>query len=321
MINATELLGQSQAAGALGRSIAKAGPTDASVLLIGESGTGKEIVARAVHSHSTRRGSPFVVLSCGAISPSLIHSELFGHEKGSFTGAIATTSGCFERADGGTLFLDEITDMPAAMQVQMLRVLETGRYHRVGGNEDLSVDVRIIAASRHDPRDAARAGRFRSDLLYRLAVFPLRIPALRERKSDIPYLAQRFLDELNQEESQQKQFSPSCLKKLQNYDWPGNVRELKNTIARAYIMADDILDVVPTTKGFSPASIKARHGVLQIPVGTTLLAAQHSLIMATLSHFHGDRRLTAQALGISTRTLYNRLEQEREEKQTESPSP
>lgn len=178
----------------------KAGPTEASVMIIGESGTGKEIVARDLHERSARRNAPFVVLSCGAVSPSLIQSELFGHEKGSFTGAIATTAGCFERAHTGTLFLDEVSDMPAAMQVQLLRVLETGRYHRVGGNESLATDVRIIAAASRDPRKAAKAGTFRADLLYRLAVFPLWIPALRERKSDIPHLAQRFLDELNKEE-------------------------------------------------------------------------------------------------------------------------
>lgn len=309
MDKATELLGHSDAVSGLTRSIVKAGPTDASVLIIGESGTGKEMAARNLHERSARRGSPFVVVSCGAINPSLIQSELFGHEKGSFTGAIATTAGCFERAHTGTLFLDEISDMPAAMQVQLLRVLETGRYHRVGGNESLVTDVRIISASSHDPREAAKKGKFRTDLLYRLAVFPLWIPALRERKSDIPFLANRFLDELNKEEGRQKAFSDSYLKYLEDHDWPGNVRELKNVIARAYIMADDVLDI-PPTQGNLPAAAPAEpSGMLKIPVGTTLMSAQHALIIATLNHFSGDRRRTAQALGISPRTLYNRLEQ------------
>src|SRR5690606_7657946 len=155
------------------------------------------IVARAVHDRSARRDAPFVALNCGAISPSLAESELFGHEKGSFTGASSTTMGCFERAHPGTLFLDEVTEMPLAMQVQLLRVLGTGHYHGVGGTEHLSVDLRIYSAPNRDPDDSALAGSFRMDLLYRLAVFPIRVPSLRERRSDIAYLAQRFLDELN----------------------------------------------------------------------------------------------------------------------------
>lgn len=309
MIKATEILGQSQAAFGLGRSIAKAGPTDASVLIIGESGTGKEVVARTIHERSARRGAPFVVLSCGAISPSLIQSELFGHEKGSFTGAISTTMGCFERAHNGTLFLDEIGDMPHAMQVQLLRVLETGSYHRVGGTDRVDVNVRIIAASNRDPREAATAGDFRSDLLYRLAVFPLRVPSLRERRSDIPYLAQRFLQELNTEEETEKVFSDTSLERMEAHDWPGNIRELKNAIARAFIIADDVLEVLPVNGTQTARGTEAQHGFLKIPVGTALSDAQHSLIMATLDHFSGDRRRAALALGISPRTLYNRLEQ------------
>lgn len=309
MDKATELLGQSDAVSRLTRSIVKAGPTDASVLIIGESGTGKEMVARDLHERSARRDAPFVVVSCGAISPSLIQSELFGHEKGSFTGAIATTAGCFERAHTGTLFLDEISDMPATMQVQLLRVLETGRYHRVGGNESLTTDVRIISASSRDPRDASLAGKFRADLLYRLAVFPLWIPALRERKNDIPFLAHRFLKELNSAEKQSKRFSDSYLKSLESHDWPGNIRELRNAISRAYIMADDVLDVPARQASSNGQASTYSNGSLKIPIGTSLISAQHALITATLDHFDGDRRRTASALGISQRTLNNRLDQ------------
>lgn len=309
MDKATELLGHSDAVSALSRSLVKAGPTDASVLIIGESGTGKEVVARNLHERSPRRASPFVVVSCGAISPSLIQSELFGHEKGSFTGAISTTAGCFERAHTGTLFLDEISDMPATMQVQLLRVLETGRYHRVGGNESLPADVRIISASSRDPREIVMNGKFRDDLLYRLAVFPLWVPALRDRKSDISFLAHRFLKELNQEESQNKTFSDSFLKELELHDWPGNVRELRNTVARAYIMADDVLETAVSPESRQAPGLIEPNGTLRIPVGTTLVSAQHALIMATLKHFSGDRRRTALALGISQRTLSSRLQQ------------
>lgn len=252
-----------------------------------------------------------MAINCGAISPSLAESELFGHEKGSFTGASATTMGCFERAHPGTLFLDEITEMPLSMQVQLLRVLETGQYHRVGGTEQLKVNVRIIAATNRDPQQAAQAGNFRMDLLYRLAVFPIRVPPLRERRSDIAYLAQRFVDELNAQEKAGKVLGPSAIETLESYNWPGNIRELKNTITRAYILADHEINIEPFDRARRLVSTELKQGHLKIPIGTSLTQAQHALIMATLDHYAGDKQQTALALGISPKTLYNRLEQMR----------
>lgn len=314
MIKTSKFLGRSAAAFRLARSIVKAAPTDASVLLVGESGTGKEVVARAIHNRSPRRNLPFVALNCGAISPSLAESELFGHEKGSFTGAAATTMGCFERANPGTLFLDEITEMPLAMQVQLLRVLESGEYRRVGGTEQLKVNLRIISATNRDPKKAVLAGTLRSDLLYRLAVFPMRVPPLRERKVDISYLSQRFLNELNEQEKTKKVFSAQTIAKLESYNWPGNIRELKNTITRAFILADDEVDVniSPVGHMLKPKSPPATQGFVKIAVGTSLPAAQRTIIIATLDHYSGDRRRTALSLGITEKTLYNRLEAFRE---------
>lgn len=309
MIKSSKILGRSSAAFNLARSIVKAAPTEASVLIVGESGTGKEVVARALHNRSSRRDAPFVALNCGAISPSLAESELFGHEKGSFTGAASTTMGCFERAHPGTLFLDEVTEMPLSMQVQLLRVLETGQYHRVGGSEQLSVNLRIVAATNRDPKEAVLAGSFRSDLLYRLAVFPIRVPPLRERQSDIAYLAQRFLDELNEQEKSNKVFTPEAIQHLEAYNWPGNIRELKNVVTRSYILADEAIDIAPLCPVFKPKPTELNSGFLKIPIGTPLTSAQRSLIMATLEYYAGDKRRTALALGISPKTLYNRLEQ------------
>lgn len=309
MTLSSKTVGRSSAALTLARSIVKAAPTEASVLIVGESGTGKEVVARAIHARSSRRDAPFVAINCGAISPALAESELFGHEKGSFTGASATTMGCFERAHPGTLFLDEITEMPMSMQVQLLRILESGQYHRVGGSEQLRVDLRIIAAANRDPKTAVQNGQFRSDLLYRLAVFPIWVPPLRERRSDIAYLSQLFLDELNTQENTQKAFSSKAIERLERYNWPGNIRELRNHITRAFILADDVVDVAPAASAFHLPAPIAHQGHLKIPIGTTLVAAQHAIVMATLEHYHGDKRRTALALGISSKTLYNRLEE------------
>lgn len=309
MKKATRILGRSPLAFQLARAIVKAAPTEASVLLIGESGTGKEVVARAIHNRSPRSKAPFVAINCGAITATLAESELFGHEKGSFTSASSTTQGCFEQAHNGTLFLDEITEMPLALQVQLLRILETGQYHRVGGSKQLKVNVRIIAATNRDPKNAVLDGSFRSDLLYRLAVFPIWIPPLRERKQDIIYFAQRFVDELNEQENTQKKLGGTAAKVLESHDWPGNIRELKNVITRAHILSDDILDIPPITAAPRGSTPEARHGELKIPVGTSLSGAQGAIIMATLDHYQGDKRRTALALGISPKTLYNRLTQ------------
>src|SRR5690606_19066761 len=222
MHNTSKFLGRTAAALELAKTIVRVAPTNASALIVGESGTGKEIVARAIHDRSSRQQQPFVAINCGAIAPSLVESELFGHEKGSFTGASNRRAGCFERAHTGTLFLDEVTEMPLTMQVQLLRVLESAHYHRVGGAEPIQVDVRVIAEPNRAPQEAVSAGAFRADLLYRLAVFPVWVPPLRQRKGDIAYLAQRFLDELNEQEGTTKSFAPGALEKLEDYSWPGN---------------------------------------------------------------------------------------------------
>jgi DNA-binding NtrC family response regulator len=310
MAQSSNFLGKSAAARGLAQIIGKAAPTAANVLIVGESGTGKEVIARAIHAQSARRDAPFVAANCGAITPSLAESELFGHEKGSFTGAVATTTGWFEHAHGGTLFLDEVTEMPLSLQVQLLRVLENGQYHRVGGTEQQCVDLRVIAATNRDPRDAVRAGVFRADLFYRLAVFPIMVPPLRERKADIAFLSQRFLDQLNAQEKTRKKFSADAMARLESHHWPGNIRELKNTITRAYILADDELDIAPSGPAFRAAtSAQCSNGVLKIRVGTPIRMAEQAVIAATLDHYAGDRRRTALALGISSKTLYNRLEQ------------
>ena len=300
-------MGRCEAMQKLAQQIEKVAGTEASVLVVGESGSGKELVARAIHTCSGRKDQPFVPVNCGAIPATLIEAELFGHEKGSFTGAVAQNIGYFEHASGGTLFLDEVTEMPLDMQVQLLRVLETGTFHRVGGLVPVKVNVRIVAATNRDPYATVEEGRFREDLLYRLAVVPLRVPPLRERPDDIPYLARRFLDHFNAAEGTTKTFSKRALDALCNYDWPGNVRELKNTIHRAYIMADSVLEIPSLTAARKTPQAEVSQGCLQMQVGTSLLQAQRALILATLAHHQGDKRRTARTLGISLKTLYNRL--------------
>jgi DNA-binding NtrC family response regulator len=228
------MLGSSPPMQQLYDAISRVAPTNATVLIRGESGTGKELVAQTVHSLSRRRKQPFLALNCGAVSPQLIESELFGHERGSFTGAERTHRGYFERADGGTLFLDEVTEMPLELQVRLLRVLETRMIVRVGAEQEIQTDVRIIAATNRDPEQAVADGKLRQDLLYRLAVFPLEVPALRERGSDVSLLAGAFLAELSRIDGVEKNFTTRALDALEQHSWPGNVRELKNAVERAY---------------------------------------------------------------------------------------
>lgn len=288
--------------------IRRAAPTEVTVLIIGESGTGKEAVAQALHTLSVRSKGPFVAVNCGAIAANLIEAELLGHEKGSFTGADRQRAGFFERACGGTIFLDEVTEMPLEMQVKLLRVLESRRFQRVGGSETINADVRVVAATNRDIEAAVREGRFREDLMYRLAVFPLRVPALRERDGDVALLAQYFLDGLNAREGTRKSFSRPYLRQLQVQQWPGNVRELKNTVSRAFILADDLLELPAIPASAAPRKPALRDGHLQIGIGTPLADAEREMILATLEHFSGDKRQTAQTLGVSLKTLYNRLE-------------
>ncbi|WP_370643158.1 sigma-54 interaction domain-containing protein [Bordetella sp. LUAb4] len=307
-VPAPAAMGRCPAMQQLAQQIEKVATTEASVLVVGESGCGKELVARAIHAGSQRCSQPFVPVNCGAIPPSLIEAELFGHEKGSFTGAVAQNIGYFEHASGGTLFLDEVTEMPLDMQVQLLRVLETGVFHRVGGLHPVKVDVRIVAATNRDPYAAVEQGLFREDLLYRLAVVPLRVPPLRERIEDVPYLAQRFLDGFNAAEGSSKVFAKGSMEALSAYDWPGNVRELKNTVHRAFIMADDQVEIPALAATRKPTKVTGiATGTVQMAVGTSLMQAQQELILATLAHHQGDKRRTARTLGISLKTLYNRL--------------
>jgi DNA-binding NtrC family response regulator len=289
-------------------AVEKVAPTDATVLVIGESGTGKELVAQTIHRLSRRSEGPIVAINCGAIPETLIESELFGHERGAFTGATQRRKGVFERADGGTLFLDEISEMPVELQVKLLRVLETDCYTRIGGDDEQPANVRVVAATNREPRQAVKDGKLREDLLYRLSVFPVRVPPLRERGSDIELLSRHFLDEINRSEHAHKRWDPAILDRFRAYTWPGNVRELRNVIWRSHIMGNGSLDisVVPHTAG--PSSVTDDgNGTIHLTVGTELAAVERQMIFATLRHFDDNKKRTAQTLGISLKTLYNRL--------------
>jgi DNA-binding NtrC family response regulator len=297
------LLGSSAPMQRLYDQLGRVAPTSATVLLVGESGTGKELAAQSIHDLSRRKRSPFLPLNCGAVSPQLIESELFGHEKGSFTGADRQHKGYFERAHGGTLLLDEITEMPQELQVKLLRVLETGQFMRVGTTTPMSADVRLIAATNRNPEQAVADGKLRADLYHRLNVFPIALPPLRERATDIELLAQHFLDQLNQRESAAKSFAPGTLATLYAHGWPGNVRELKNYVQRAFILADEVIDENLAPSG---AASPQAAPLLTVRVGTTLDEVGRRLIEATLAEC-GSKRKAADVLGISLKTLYNRL--------------
>jgi two-component system, NtrC family, response regulator AtoC len=294
--------------------IARVAGTAVSVLITGESGTGKELVARTLHDLSRRRKQPFLAVNCGALSPQLIESEVFGHEKGSFTGAERQHQGFFERAHGGTLFLDEITEMPPELQVKLLRVLETGSYLRVGGATQQSADVRIVAATNRDPERAVAQGQLREDLLYRLNVFPIAMPPLRDRPGDVALLAAHFLADIGQREGHPRRWTAAATAKLETYRWPGNVRELRNAVQRAYVMSDgDVVgdDWLPRDVPIDvqPAPAPAAAATITLPLGASLADTERRLILATLEHFEHQRERTAAALGISLKTLYNRLKE------------
>jgi DNA-binding NtrC family response regulator len=304
------LLGISPAMHEVFRLIERVGPTEASVLLTGESGSGKELAARAIHDRSPRGGGAFVAINCGAIPAGLMEAELFGYEKGSFTGALRGHAGAFERASGGTLLLDEITEMPLDMQTRLLRVLESRKFYRVGANTELSTDVRVIAATNRCPLQAVRSGQLREDLLYRLAVFPIEMPPLRARTGDAEFLADRFLADLNTRAGVQKRFTALARITLKQHTWPGNVRELKNCVERAFILSDQWLELEPLVQSSGaarspdPADDRER---LDIRVGSRIHDMERSLIEATLDHFQGNKRRAADALGCSLKTLYNKL--------------
>jgi DNA-binding NtrC family response regulator len=286
--------------------IERVAKTDATVLVSGESGTGKELAAETIHQLSPRRKAPFLPLNCTAVSPNLIESELFGHERGSFTGADRQRRGFFEQASRGTLFLDEITEMPAELQVKLLRVLETGSFMRVGGTEPIQVDVRVIAATNRNPVEAVEQGKLRDDLYYRLNVFPIALPPLRSRDSDIAYLAEYFLEELNREHEESKRWSRAALSRLRGQPWLGNVRELKNAVHRAFILSEE--EIGPDAIPEGAAGLPAQGGdVLEVRVGSSIEEVERRLILATLQEAGGDKRKAARTLGVSLKTLYNRL--------------
>jgi len=301
------IVGQSEAMQAVFDLIQRVAPTDASVLIQGESGTGKELVANAIHSLSSRKDEPLLAVNCGAISETLIESEFFGHERGSFTGANNQHKGFFERANGGTLFLDEITEMPAQLQVKLLRVLETGLVSRVGGSAAMPTNVRVLAATNRDPQDAIRHGKLREDLFFRLAVFPMQLPALRERKGDVPLLATHFLDRLNEAHATDKRWAAGELERLAAREWKGNVRELRNAVQRAYIMADDELHARDAVAQQARGPQSDAAGGVQLPMGCSIADAERGLIEATLAHVRGDKAAAAKILGISLKTLYTRI--------------
>ncbi len=311
-----DLVGVSDAIQKVFDLVDRVAPTDASVLLTGESGTGKELVAATIHRLSARRKGPFVPLNCSATSASLVESELFGHERGSFTGASRQHRGIFEQASGGTLFLDEITEMPTELQAKLLRVLESGSFHRVGGESPIAVDVRVIAATNRDPQGAVREGRLREDLLYRLNVFPIELPPLRQRGGDVKLIADHFLRELNRERGTEKRLSPEAMRRLAAHTWPGNIRELRNVVARAYILGGEEIGVDSLPAGLGRGSgaeageqpsVAAGGPAVNVSVGSSLADAERRLILATLEELGGNKREAAKRLGISLKTLYNRL--------------
>jgi DNA-binding NtrC family response regulator len=284
--------------------IARVARTDASVLITGETGTGKELVAETIHALSRRSKEAFLPLNCGAVSANLIESELFGHERGSFTGADRLHKGYFERAHKGTLFLDEITEMPTDLQVRLLRALEAAAVTRVGGSERIKVDVRIVAATSRRVEEAVAAGKLREDLFYRLNVFPIPVPALRIRGDDVELIAEHFLSELNVAQGSAKRFTRAALERLRKHSWPGNVRELKNVVQRAFILAEEDLGVESLPLGVTEEMAASS---LVMRVGSPIAEVERRFILTTLDHFEGDKKKAADVLKISLKTLYNRL--------------
>ncbi|HHT9126912.1 MAG TPA: sigma-54-dependent transcriptional regulator [Candidatus Brocadiia bacterium] len=303
------IIGNSQKMHRIFNILKQISPTTATVLIMGESGTGKELIARAIHHNSPRKDNPFVVLNSAAISESLLESELFGHEKGAFTGAIYQRKGKFEHADGGTLFLDEVGDMPLSTQVKLLRVIEDGKIVRVGSNDPTSADVRIIAATNQDLPKLVKENKFREDLYFRLNVVSLKLPPLREKQDDIPLLIDAFIKDLSGIHGKHIiGMTPEARRVLYSYNWPGNVRELKNCIESMVVMSfDDVLDI-DDLPDYLSRSHETLPPVSTLRPGMSLAEAEKELIKDTLSSFGGNREESARVLGIGERTLYRKLD-------------
>jgi DNA-binding NtrC family response regulator len=298
--------------------VEQAAPTSASVLVHGESGTGKELVAQTLHQLSPRASQPFIPLNCAAIPDTLLESELFGHEKGAFTGAIARRAGAFELANKGTLFLDEIAEMTPVTQVKLLRVLQERSFRALGATREQHVDIRVVAATNVDPQEAVKQGRLREDLFYRLNVFAIELPPLRDRKDDIPLLAQAFIREFNERNGKNVAgVSDAAMRVLEHYHWPGNVRELRNAMERATIVAKgpfiEPADLPPAPADNATAPVAGATGGLT--PGTTVEEAERQLIDITLQHTGGNKTRAAELLGISLKTLHNKLNRLKEERQ------
>ncbi|MEI9811871.1 MAG: sigma-54 dependent transcriptional regulator [Acidobacteriota bacterium] len=318
-----DLVGQSGAMQQVFALIQQVAPSKAAVLITGESGTGKELAARALHQLSPRGSGPFVAINCAALPDTLMESELFGHEKGAFTGAVERRAGCFELAQNGTVLLDEIGDMPMATQAKLLRVLEDQRVRRLGGKNEIQLDVRVVAST-NAPLDAAiREGKFREDLFYRLNVFPIPLPSLRERKDDIPLLVDALVASVNHKHGTRvTDVSSDALARLRAYDWPGNIRELRNVIERAAIIAGEgtvqlahlpgsvsgSRSVAAAPAGSASAAATLGDG-LHVPIGWTIEQAERALIERTLEHTANNRTRAAEILGISQKTLFNKLKE------------
>jgi DNA-binding NtrC family response regulator len=305
------MIGESSAMQEVFDIIRQAAPTTATVLIQGESGTGKELAARAIHQLSPRAKGPFIAVHCAALAPTLLESELFGHEKGAFTGATERRIGRFEMADGGTLFLDEVSEIDPAIQTKLLRVLEERRFERVGGRQTIEVDIRLVAATNRDLKALVEAGTFRRDLFFRLDVVTLTMPPLRKRKEDIPLLVQAMLREFSEKHGKPvRELTPEAMEILMRYDWPGNVRELRNTIERMVVLArDSRLTVrdIPAAIRSAVTAPSVAEGLATTSLIRPLGETEKQIILAALKKFGGNKTLTARELGISRRTLHRKL--------------
>ena len=306
-LGSTEFIGQSGAMRRVFELIERVAPSKASVAISGESGTGKEMVARAIHNLSTRREKPFIAINCASIPATLIESEIFGHERGAFTGADQRRPGVFELAHGGTLFLDELGEIPIELQAKLLRVLEEGRLRRLGGKVELEVDVRVLCATNRDLKQEIKAQRFREDLYFRLNVFQIQLPPLRDRRDDIPLLVQYFVEKYRADGAKRVTgVHPEAMESLKAHEWPGNIRELRNAVERAVILCDGDLilreHLPPDLSGKSPE----RH-TFRLPYGLTLDAVEREYILGSLQRNGNNKARTAEILGVSEKTLYNKL--------------